>query len=457
MKLLEVYSRVPPVLKIYNARGMIRSISKDLGKKLVVLDDDPTGCQTVHNVEILLSWEESLINATLNEEEIFYILTNTRAYKEEKAVAIIREIVERLSNCISPSSLEIISRSDSTLRGHFLGEVKTLVELIGPFDGVIVIPYFKEGGRFTVFDTHYVLQGEDLIEVNNTEFSRDPVFSFENSHLPSWIEEKSRGLWKREDVISITLEDIRLGGVNRVYEILMGISNNRPVVVNSLTDEDLEVFVLGLLKAEIEGKKFLFRTAASFVKIRAGIYDRDLLSSFRKKKGLIIVGSFVRRTTEQLLDLFDKFPLEKIEVKVLDVLSERRSDYLSNIVENLDKLLSQGKSVVVYTEREYVSPAEDKEKQLDTGAVISYFLADIVNNLTEIPDFIIAKGGITSHVIAERGIGVKTARVIGQIAPGVPIWELGHKDKFYNLLYVVFPGNVGDKTTLSKIYGSLIE
>lgn len=454
MKLSKVYSNLPSILKIHNARRIIKETNDKMGKKIVVLDDDPTGCQTVHNVKILLNWEESILKDTLENENIFYVLTNTRAYPEKKAVAITEEIIGRLLKYIDRSSLEVISRSDSTLRGHFFGEVKTLLDFLGPFDGIIVIPYFKEGGRFTIFDTHYVLQGDELIEVHNTEFSKDPVFSFKNSYLPAWIEEKSQGLWKREDVLSIKLEDIRLGGPEKIYEILRKVTDNRAIIVNSLSDEDLEVFVLGLLKAEAEGKRFLFRTAASFVKVRAGIEDGELLTSFNKKKGLIVVGSFVHRTTEQLSDFLNKFPLERVEIKISEILSERSFDYLRNIVEAINEALSSDKSIVVYTERNYAIPFEDREKRLSAGESISYFLADIVASLKEMPDFIIAKGGITSHIIAERGLKAKSAEVIGQIAPGVPVWRFT-EDKFSDLLYVVFPGNVGDKTTLSRIYETL--
>ena len=38
----------------------------------------------------------------------------------------------------------------------------------------------------------------------------------------------------------------------------------------------MEVFVRGLLAAEAAGKRFLYRTAASFVQVRAGIEPRSL-------------------------------------------------------------------------------------------------------------------------------------------------------------------------------------
>ena len=43
---------------------------------------------------------------------------------------------------------------------------------------------------------------------------------------------------------------------------------------------------------------------------------------------------------------------------------------------------------------------------------------------------------------------MKRARVLGQLLPGVPVWELGDETKFPGLPYIVFPGNVGGPTAL---------
>lgn len=447
MKYSELINVLPEVLKIPDARKKIRE--NNSSSKIIVLDDDSTGCQTVHDVSILLDWKNSsLIKETLFSEDIFYILTNSRAYSERKAILINREISKKLRESFNPRKLKIISRSDSTLRGHFYGEVKTLMEILGPFDGIIVAPYFKEGKRFTVFDTHYILDDDQLVEVNKTEFSKDPIFGYKNAHLPSWIEEKSKGFWKAKDVVSISLEDIRIGGPEKVKEILLGVNEGKPVIVNALCDEDLEVFVLGVIEAEKSGKRFLYRTAASFVKIRAGIEDKGLISPSKKKRGLIIVGSFVKMTTMQLLSLLDRSKVDRIEVKISNILNNYRQ-YLKEIVEEIDSKLKKN-SVVVYTEREYFK--DNSESELKVGEKISNFLSDIVKNIKVAPEFIISKGGITSHVIAERGLKAKKVRVLGQIEPGIPLWELGKESNYPGLMYVVFPGNVGGKDTLLEIY-----
>ena len=53
-------------------------------RKIVVLDDDPTGVQTVHDIHVYTGWdEESIRKGFLEENNLFYILTNSRGFTEE--------------------------------------------------------------------------------------------------------------------------------------------------------------------------------------------------------------------------------------------------------------------------------------------------------------------------------------------------------------------------------------
>jgi uncharacterized protein YgbK (DUF1537 family) len=52
-------------------------------------------------------------------------------------------------------------------------------------------------------------------------------------------------------------------------------------------------------------------------------------------------------------------------------------------------------------------------------------------------------------------LGVKRAMVLGQILPGIPVWELGPETKFPGLPYVVFPGNVGGPDALKEVVRKL--
>lgn len=446
---------VPPVKAIPGAREQIRKTNESMRIKLVALDDDPTGCQTVHDVKVLTSWEAQMLKKALEENDFFFVLTNSRAYSENEAVDINREIVERLLEHAEANSLKVVSRSDSTLRGHFAAEVRLLLEKLGPFNGVLIAPYFKEGGRLTANDTHYVLQQDRLIEAAQTEFASDPVFGFRHSYLPAWIEEKSQGLWRKEDAVSITLDDIRRGGPEKVYRKFRAVENARPIVVNALCDEDMEAVCLGLCRAESEGKRFLYRTAASFVKIRAGVSDTKLYAPEQiNGTGLVVVGSYVEKTTRQLSHLLANAHLHRIEVRIDRVLADKQGDYLRRLVEETDSALAGNNPLAVFTERKYALTGSD-EGRLDAGMRVTDFLCALVAQLQQEPDFVIAKGGITSCDVAKKGLNVKEATVLGQILPGVPIWKIGAESKYPGLPYVVFPGNVGTDGSLFDAYSRL--
>jgi len=448
----ELLRTLPPARTMPEARAHIRRMNEEAGDKLVVLDDDPTGCQTVHDVTVLTEWPDDLLAKTADANDCFYVLTNSRAFSKQQAVRINRGVVEHLLRQLPRERLKIVSRSDSTLRGHFTAETRVLIDLLGPFDGLLVVPYFKAGGRLTANDTHYVLHDGTLVPAHETEFARDPVFGFKSSHLPAYVEEKSEGLWKKEDAISITLHDIREGGPDRVLEKLVTADNARPVILNALCDEDLEIAVLGLCRAEATGKRFLYRTAASFVKIRAGMEDIPLCEPPAPAgKGLVVVGSHVEKTTRQFRALVRRADIARIEVLVKDVLGDGRAHARDEAVRAIDVTLAQNRSAVLCTERRYALSGSD-EQRLRAGVEISDFLCAVVRSLKHTPDFVISKGGITSCDVAQKGLGVKEALVLGQILPGVPLWRLGPESKYPGLLYVVFPGNVGGDEALYEAY-----
>lgn len=418
---------------------------------LVVLDDDPTGCQTVHDTKILLSWNPSLVAKQLAEKKCFYILTNSRAYPAEEACRINREVARLMADT---PGVKVVSRSDSTLRGHFYEEVSALAEVLGPFDGLLIVPFFAEGGRLTLNDIHYVRHGDALMPAHETEFARDRIFGYQSAHLGRWVEEKSGGKWKTTEVVSISLEDIRVGGSEEVCQKLLATEGMQPVIVNALADEDLETVVLGLGQAEAVGKRFLYRTAASFVKVRAGMDDQPSVEPGPQgKKGLVVVGSYVQKTTEQLTHLLGHPSVVPIEVMIEKILSDENELYQTEIGNKTAKTLRAERPVVLYTQRDYVK-ADQPQEQLAAGKKMSDFLSGVVRSLDVRPDFVIAKGGITSHDIARQGLLAGEATVLGQIAPGVPYWTLDD-GKHPGLPYVVFPGNVGEADTLLNVFTQL--
>jgi uncharacterized protein YgbK (DUF1537 family) len=69
------------------------------------------------------------------------------------------------------------------------------------------------------------------------------------------------------------------------------------------------------------------------------------------------------------------------------------------------------------------------------------------------PAWVVAKGGITSHDVAVRGLGIRRATVLGQLLPGmVSVFRpIDAAPEVVGTPYVVFAGNVGDETTLASV------
>ncbi|UUD42595.1 four-carbon acid sugar kinase family protein [Bacillus pumilus] len=434
--------------------------------KIIVLDDDPTGIQTVHGVSVFTDWSEESIEAGfLEDSRMFFILTNSRSMTEKETAAAhetiastIVKVAERLHQ-----DFIIVSRGDSTLRGHFPLETEVLRTTIEQrssfqFDGEIILPFFQEGGRFTINNIHYVQEGHDLIPAGDTEFARDRTFGFQSSHLGEWIEEKSGGTFTKKNTTYISLEDIRALRIDQIKEQLMTVKDFQKVAVNAVDYDDVKVFVTALIDATQAGQQFIFRSAAALTKVLGGIHDqslltrKDLIQEESPNGGLIMVGSHVKKTTEQLRALQQNKEIAFIEFNTHLVLESKEfQEEIDRVIEQTEMLLASGQSVAVYTRRERLDLGDNRqEEELKLSVQISDAVTSIVQRLTIRPKYLIAKGGITSSDIGTRGLSVKRATVAGQIKPGIPVWQTGEESKFPFISYVIFPGNVGSKDTLKE-------
>jgi uncharacterized protein YgbK (DUF1537 family) len=416
---------------------------------------------------VLAEWSPEALGAELrNDLPACYILTNSRSLPLAAARALNAEIGRNLAEAarLTGRAVVLVSRSDSTLRGHFPGEVEALAQAfapaIGGFDAWLLVPFFLEGGRYTIDDVHYVADGQTLVPAGETEFARDHAFGYRSSNLRKWVEEKTGGGVPAGSVHSITLDDLRRGGPERAAARLLALPRGSVCIGNAASYRDLEVFVRGLLAAEAAGGRYLHRTAASFVAVRAGIERRPLLTPgdlglAAEGCGLIVAGSYVPRTTAQLEEVTRLPGLAVVEVEVEALLAEeRRATEIERAAREASASLERGMDVAVMTSRRLVTGA-DAEGSLRIGAQVSEALVAIVRGIAVRPRYIVAKGGITSSDIATRGLDVRRAMVLGQIAAGVPVWQLGAESRYPGLAYVVFPGNVGGAETLAEIVGAL--
>jgi len=436
-----------------------------------IIDDDPTGSQAVHDVQVVTVPDEDACAAAFGGPAgTCFLLTNSRSVGEQTAA----ELTEEAARCLTAAAgrlgarVELVSRSDSTLRGHVLAEVAAISRVrrqtVGAEpDAVLFVPAFIEAGRVTANGVHWACAGGELVPVGETEFARDRLFGYAASDLKEFLAEKSRGAVRREDITSIGLTHIRQGGPDRVRGLLAGLRHRTWVVVDAVEYSDLEAVACGVLLAEERGRSFLFRTGPSFVRALAGLEPKAPLrgaelapSPDRSEHGLIVVGSHVRQTSRQVADLMTRGWTVDLELDVPAIMSAT-GDVVASAAREVTEALGRS-DVLLYTSRTFT--AGTGNDSFAVGRAVSAALASIVGQaLTAIPAWIVAKGGITSHDLAVDALGMRRAVVAGQLFPGlISVFRPADAaPAAMGMPYVVFPGNVGYDQALTQVVALLRE
>jgi uncharacterized protein YgbK (DUF1537 family) len=440
----------------------MRTFSKNT--VIVVLDDDPTGTQTVHDITVLTTWEEDTLEEMFRLGiPLFYILTNSRAFSEEVAVSINEEIGGLLKKLGDKYQRQVlpISRSDSTLRGHFPAEVDALsrgLDFQNPL--ICIIPAFIEGGRITLEGVHYLKQDGVNVPVAQTPFAQDPVFGYSNSDLTEWVVEKAAGSIQRDEIRKVRRLDLTGASLEATARMVLA-PTCKAVVVDAETYEDLAQ-VATLIRQVLEGgRKVVVRSAASIVKTLGNLEAApllraaDLLNAENKRGGLVVVGSFVPLSTRQVAYLMEHISLPAY---ILSIKQEKLKpeEYLSTLAKKIEGHIRAGETPLIYTQRT-LQTGTSREENIEIGKQYSDLLVSIVQQIREVPAFVIAKGGITSSDIATKGLGIRQALVKGQITAGVSVWEPGEDSRLSGFPYVVFPGNVGNDQTLYEVVKAFVK
>jgi len=437
------------------------------GRTLVVLDDDPTGTQSVADLPVLTRWSvEDLRWAFAQGAPAVYVLTNTRSLDPGEAQERNREVV---TNALAAADgpLAFVSRSDSTLRGHFPLEPEVIADVLEQAagvrtDGVVIVPAFPDAGRVTIGGTHYMRgDGGTLVPVAETEFARDATFGFTRSHLAEYVEEKSGGRYRARDVIVLDLGVVR-GGADAIADALGGARDGVPVVADVVTENDLRALALGLAEAERRGTTLLYRVGPPFVRGRIGQEVRPPLSAEEAYAGttpsdgggLVVIGSHVGLTTRQFRMLCEHHACARVvELRVEELLRDgpAAAAELDAVVADVVAGLAEG-DVVLHTSRALVR-ADSPDASLAIARTVSAALVDAVRRTLQSrpPRFVIAKGGITSSDVASEGLQIRRAIVRGPMLPGiVSLWE-PVDGPARGIPYVVFAGNVGDDRSLLDV------
>ncbi len=464
------WGEVPPPQHDPTVRPEIRRLRAARGQWLAVLDDDPTGSQSVHGLDVVLSADPAqYADALGNGAASCFVLTNSRSLPESAAAELNHRVASDLLELAADQGhpLQLVSRSDSTLRGHVMAEIDALVDAsrdatgTGP-DAVLLAPAFLEAGRVTAGDVHWARVQGRYLPVGESEFARDATFSYRSSNLRDFVAEVSGGRVEADQVASISLDDIRVHGPDRIADILSAARDASFVVVNAMDYSDLELVALGALRAEEAGASLLFRSGPSMVRALDGQDPAPPLSSEQiwsgqrpTGYGMVVVGSHVGQTSRQVAALTATCDVHVVTVEVPHLLSlqvSERPAYVAELAGEVRRGLASS-DVLLMTSRALVT-GPDRASSLGIAREVSAMLSAVVReSLLDPPAWVVAKGGITSHDIAVHGLGIRRARVEGQLFDGVVslFRPLDGDEAAIGRPYVVFAGNVGDDDTLAEV------
>ena len=449
-------------------------VAAALNRTLVVLDDDPTGTQSVADLPVITGWSvDDLAWALSTGAGAVYVMTNSRSLDPADAERVNVEVV---TNALAAAErvgrrVAFVSRSDSTLRGHFPVEPATIADLLERagtrVDGIVLSPAFPDAGRITVHGTHYAgAAATGFVPVGETEFADDKTFGYTASALPAWVEEKTAGAVRADDVIVIDLAALRTDE-DAVVAALSAARNRAPIAVDCVEENDLLLLARALQRAEDAGSTFVYRVGPPFVRARIGQAPRAPLTAAEARPadfapesdavgGLVVVGSHVGLTGRQVDALRAATATPEIVLDVPSVLDPARRDaHVLAVAERAAEALGDG-NAVVRRGGAFVA-GRDAEESLDFARRVSAAVVEVVQRIVaaRCPRFVIAKGGITSSDVASRGLGMSRALVRGPMLPGiVSLWE-PQDGPAAGVPYIVFAGNVGDDDSLARVVTTL--
>ena len=445
--------------------------------KIIVFDDDPTGSQTVHDCLLLLKWDyQTLLKGLRSPSKLLFILCNTRSLSEDEASKKLNEICNSLMNVIKSENFSLnnfifVSRGDSTLRGHNFLEPQVINKNFGPFDATFHIPAFIEGGRLTINGRHFV----NDIPAHKTIFARDKIFGYETNNLKDLLYKKSASKIKLDDIKNINLSDLNIlesNSKNQIFLKIKNFSNNIQIIVDVGNYLHLNKFCFAINKLQTE-KKFLFRTAASFISAISRIGENSknniYYSKLRRKdenqkymRGLIVVGSYVDISTIQLNNLLKSPSFKPIEINVEEfrkLFNLRDKEEVITILKNkliyqVRELLEQNFTPVIFTSRKLIS-FKDKCEEFKFSNALALFMAQIINEVKHEIGYLVSKGGITSNTILSEGFNVDSVYLEGQIITGISVLNVILPKIKGFIPVITFPGNIGAPDTLYEVVNIL--
>lgn len=435
---------------------------------IVVIDDHPTGSQSMVDVPILAAWSQDQIAWAMdNDRRIFYIVTNTRAMDAKAAENRMLEVTSAVLDAAKErgKSVVFLIRSDSSLRGHFPLDTDIAVNLFENstaqrVDGVVIVPAFPEAGRITVGGVHYVEQWPgDYVPVAETRFAKEPRFPFTHSDLAGWVAERSRGRFSAQHVTTIPLDVVRTGP-EAVAAMLVNVRHGEPIVVDAVVEEDLRSVAIGLHLARAEGKRFVCRSAPPFVRALVGqeiarplsVEDIQAIqaeSEIPEGPGLIVVGTPNPLTRRQVRALEARRPIREVSIAAPALLDSRREGHVEQVIQSAVDGLAHGNVMVRLAQMEVDTEAKgDFSLDPRIGRAINEICYQIAKRAKL--SFVVARGGSVVQYVAQA-LGVRRSIVRGPMLDGiVSLWQplVG---QIAGVPFVVYAGGVGNDESLADV------
>jgi hypothetical protein len=417
----------------------------------IVLDDDPTGTQAMAGVSVILDWLAPDAWAAVQPgDRAVHVLTNSRAHDGTTAADLVASAAGSARTRFPDS--RVILRGDSTLRAHLWDEYEALAPVVAPgHDGVplLLVPALPAAGRVTIGGVHLIERDGHRVTLAQTEYARDGTFAYSSAELSRWAQERSAGRFAADDAITIALDRLRAsdGAEEVAAAIASAAQRGRPAVVvpDAETEADLITIAHGLRLAESGGTPVVVRCAPAFV---AALTQVEAVALAPPPSGghgvLVLCGSFVPTSTAQIEQLGHAYPGVTVPTYVAALAGDEWCAEVERVSERARSLIQAGGLAVVVTDRERDLTLVDVASQRR----IATALAQVARRVGA--GVVIAKGGITAAVTAREGLGVRAARVIGPIRPGVARWRLADGSD-----YLVVPGNVGGEDLLVELVSAI--
>ena len=428
--------------------------------KLIVIDDDPTGSQTVHSCLLLLSWHvETLVAGLRHPANVVFILANTRALPRQDAEVRLRTICGNLHLALRRLNVEhwqLVSRGDSTLRSHFPLEAQVLGRELGPFALVFLLPAFLPGGRTTVGGRHF-LHGQP---VHLSSYAQDNRFGYTTSSLAAWVEQKSGGRIPQATVTGLHWE--RHGNSDHLLDRLASLPQGAMVTVDASEPEHLHCFGQLMQRRRQQGHRDLCWGAASLINALVDpgpqmLTPEDLAAlrrwdAGRPQPGLILVGSHQPGADRQLATLLTtpsvkglEIPLERLEHGPDPSLAPALAAALRYI------LHQECRTVVLYTSRGERLRG-DEAGQLALAEAVAELQETLLAPLCPGLGYVISKGGSTSDTLLRHGLGLDRVVLRGQVMPGISLVQPPAPQGQIRLPVICVPGNMGTDETLLDLH-----